>query len=117
MFSNHYHFVAASPSDAGSLKRALSKLHTLSAREVNRLDGASGRKVWHQFWDSRLSFERSYLARLNYVHQNPARHRLVTNASAYRWCSAARFEAEAEPGFRRTVLAMPIDELSVEDDF
>ncbi len=117
VMANHYHFIATSPEDAGTLKRALSKLHTLTARQVNRLDGVSGRKVWHQYWDTRLSFERSYLARLNYVNQNPVRHRIVTSASAYRWCSAAKFEAEAESGFRKTVSAMPIDQLEVNDDF
>jgi putative transposase len=117
VMSNHYHFVAQSPDDPGTLKRMLGKLHTLSAKELNAADGTAGRKVWHQYWDTRITYERSYLARLNYVHQNPVHHRIVTHAALYPWCSAARFEAEALPGFRRTVNALPIDGLSVADDF
>ena len=117
VFSNHYHFVAASPADPGNLRRMLSKLHTLTARTINQQDATPGRKVWHQFWDTRLTFERSYLARLNYVHQNPVRHRVVNSATTYRWCSAASFETEGDPAFRRTVAALPIDQLEVPDNF
>ena len=35
---------------------------------------------------------KSYLARLNYVHQNPVKHGLVRVANQYRWCSAAWLE-------------------------
>jgi putative transposase len=117
VLANHYHFVALSPEDPKSLTRMLNKLHASSAKVVNALDGTPGRKVWHQFWDTRLTYERSYLARLNYVHQNPVHHRLVTNATAYPWCSAAKFEVEAPVSFQRTVAVMPMDQLSVEDDF
>ena len=117
VFPNHYHFVGCSPEDVTSLSRLVGKLHTLTAREINQHDGTPCRKVWHQFWETRLTFEHSYLARLRYVHQNPVHHRIATDATSYRWCSAAKFEADAEPAFRRTVAAMPMDQLSVLDDF
>jgi putative transposase len=117
VLSNHYHFVARSPEDPTTLKRMLSKLHTLTAKAVNLEDETPGRKVWHQYWDTRLTFERSYLARLNYVHQNPVHHRVVTHATEYPWCSARQFEAEAPIAFQRTVGAMPINEISISDDF
>ena len=117
VLANHYHFVALSPEDPKSLTRMLNKLHVTSAKAVNAMDASSGRKVWHQFWDTRLTYERSYLARLNYVHQNPVHHRVVMNATAYPWCSAGKFESEAPRAFQRTVAAMPIDKLNVVDDF
>ena len=117
VMSNHYHFVASSPDNPASLRRMLSKLHTLTAKIVNAQNSTPGRKVWHQFWDTRLTFERSYLARLNYVHQNPVHHRLVTQATAYPWCSAARFESEAELSFQKIVASMPTNEISVVDDY
>ena len=45
MLSNHYHFVARSPEDPATLKRVVSKLHMLTAKEVNRLDGTPGRSA------------------------------------------------------------------------
>jgi putative transposase len=55
------------------------------------------RKVWHNFWDTRLMYEKSYLARLNYTHQNAVTHRLVPVANQYPWRSAAWFERTAAP--------------------
>lgn len=74
VLSNHYHFIAASPDDPGTLRRFLAKLHMTTAKQLNEWDGIQGRKVWYQFWDSHITFERSYLARLNYGHHNPVHH-------------------------------------------
>jgi putative transposase len=117
VLANHYHFIALSPDDPASLRRVLNKLHTTTAKAVNELDVTPGRKVWHEFWDTHLTFERSYLARLHYVNHNPVHHRLVPVASQYRWCSADHFERVASPSFQRTVASMPIDKVEVQDDF
>ena len=106
VFSNHYHFIAHSPAtaaDASSLSQMLGVLHTKSTRWVNRLDQAPNRKVWYNFWETRLTFQRSYLARLNYVHQNPVKHGLVPVANQYPWCSAAWFERVASPAQVRSI--------------
>ncbi len=62
VFSNHYHFIAQSPADAKTLKPMIQRLHSQTAREVNRLDGVTGRQVWFQYWDTCLTFEKSYYA-------------------------------------------------------
>ncbi|HEV2224220.1 MAG TPA: transposase, partial [Candidatus Acidoferrales bacterium] len=73
VFPNHYHFIAISPKKAATLPRFISHLHTFTAKEINRDDEAPGRKVWFQYWDSRITYQRSYLARLSYVHSNAVR--------------------------------------------
>jgi len=117
VFSNHYHFVGATLQAPSRLKEFLTELHANSAREVNRLDETPDRQVWHNFWDKRLTFEKSYLARLNYVHQNPVMHRLVPVANQYRWCSAAWFERTAKPAQVKTIYSFKTDALKVSDDF
>jgi putative transposase len=120
VFSNHYHFVAHSPldgTDATSLRTFLSRLHTQTAIKMNKHDGTPGRKVWYNFWDSRLTYEKSYLARLHYVHANPVKHKLVLMANEYPWCSAAWFERTASPAMVKTIYSFKIDELKVLDDF
>ncbi|MCI0539875.1 MAG: transposase [Verrucomicrobiales bacterium] len=77
VFSNHYHFVAKSPrteADATSLSRMLGELHTKTAIWINRLDQTPGRQVWHNFWETKLTYQKSYLARLHYTHQNAVKH-------------------------------------------
>ncbi len=95
VFSNHYHFVGHSPADPATLSSMLGKLHERTAKWVNRLDRMEGRKVWHNFWETRLTHEKSYFARLNYVHQNAVRHGLALTADAYPWCSAGWFQRSA----------------------
>jgi putative transposase len=117
VMSNHYHFVAFSPDNAGNLTLLISKLHMLTAKQINLMDDAAGRKVWFQYWDSRITYEKSYLARLNYVHNNPVHHGIVDDAVKYPWCSAAWFEREAEESFLKTVSGFKTDRLSIRDDF
>jgi len=120
MFSNHYHFVAHSPeedSTAESLPRMLNQLHKKTSNWVNRLDGAMGRTVWHNYWDTQLTYQRSYLARLNYVHQNAVRHGLVPVAQQYPWCSARWFERSATPAQIKSVYRFKIDQVKVYDEF
>ncbi len=120
VFSHHYHFVGHSPADQGdatNLPRMLGLLHEKTAKWVDRLDAAPGRKVWHNYWDTRLTYQKSYFARLNYVHQNPVKHGLVGEANQYPWCSAAWFERTATPAQVKTIYALPTNRLNVLDDF
>ena len=117
VLSNHYHIVSVSPSDASSLHKLIRHLHSVTAIEINRSDGTPGRKVWHSFWDTHLTYQKSYLARLNYVHNNPVKHGLVENAEQYPWCSAGWFARTAEASFYRTVTSFGADHLNVTDDF
>jgi putative transposase len=120
VFSNHYHFVGHSPADAPdatSLPAMLSTLHVKTAGWVNKLDGRHGRQVWFNFRDTKLTHQRSYLARLNYVHQNAVKHGLVSVASQYPWCSAGWLERTASPAMVKSIYRFKTDRVSVEDDF
>ena len=120
VFSNHYHFVAKSPRvepDASSLSQMLGILHTKTARWVNRLDRAPSRKVWHNFWETKLTYQKSYLVRLNYTHQNAVKHGLVPVANQYPWCSAAWFERTASMSMVRSIYRFKTERLDVGDDF
>src|SRR5262249_11539503 len=99
------------------LNEFLGHVHSATATDVNGRDATPGRQVWYNFWETRLTYERSYLARLNYVHQNAVRHGLVRVAYQYRWCSAAWFERTARPAEVKTIYGFKIDQLRVLDDF
>jgi putative transposase len=117
VFANHYHFVARSLPEALDLKHLLSELHSNTARQLNQMDGAMGRNVWFNFWDTQLTYQRSYLARLNYVHQNAVKHGLVAVANQYPWCSAAWFERTATPATVKTIYSFKTDKLQIRDDY
>jgi len=117
VFSNHYHFVARGNQNSTNLGQFLNQFHYDSATELNRCDGQAGRKIWHNFWDTKLTHQYSYLARLNYVHQNAVKHGLVPLANQYRWCSAAWFERVASAAQVKTIYSFKIDKVNVYDDF
>lgn len=117
ILSNHYHLIISSPDDPSTLNRMVSKIHTLSASEINVCDHQPGRRVWFQFFDSHITFVNSYLARLNYVHNNPVHHGIVAHAENYPWCSAGWFARTARPAFRKTVLGFKTDSIRVADAF
>ncbi|MEJ5347021.1 MAG: transposase [Chloroflexus sp.] len=113
IFSNHYHFIAQSPEDSSSLKSLIQRFHSQTARAINVLDGSKGRKVWFQYWDTCLTYEQSYLARLNYVHNNPVKHGLVASAEQYPFCSATWFNERAPGALRRKLATIPYDNIDV----
>ncbi len=120
IFSNHYHFVGHSPPEtptAESLSKMLSLLHQKTAIWINKRDNARDRKIWHNFWETRLTLRQSFLARLNYVHQNPVKHGLVPVANQYPWCSAAWFERSAAPSIVKSVYRFKTDQVRVLDEF
>ena len=120
VFSNHYHFVGHSPPNAEtaeSLRLMLAKLHERTAKWVNKLDGVRGRKVWHNYRETRLTFEKSYFARLSYTHRNAVRHGLVPVANQYPWCSAAWFERVASAARVKTLYAFGEERIRIPDDF
>ena len=117
VFPNHYHFVARGCPTSADLRKLITHLHAETSRLVNRADAATGRKVWFNFWDTKLTFETSYLARLNYVHQNAVKHGVVRVANQYRWCSAAWFERVVTPSMVQAIYGFKTEEVQVQDDF
>jgi putative transposase len=116
-FSNHYHIVGTSPKTANPFHALTKRVHMKTGHYANNLDEAPGRQVWYRSWDTLITYEKSYLARLAYVHQNAVRHGLVQTAEDYPYCSAPWFFKTAPKAFRDTVLGFKIDRVNVFDDF
>ena len=117
LFANHYHFLAYSPNNPNSLKTFVTHLHSTSARNINQKYGTTGRMIWYQYWDSHITFPKSYYARLNYVMQNPVKHKLVTLAEEYPWCSAYWFSQNASLQHQKTVKSFKINHVQILDEF
>jgi len=117
VFPNHYHIVALSPEKPASLRAFLQHLHSVTAIEINRADRCPGRKVWFEYWDTHIRNQKSFYARLSYVHNNAVRHGIVKAASNYAWCSAGWLERRASRAFYRTVMDFPHSRVVVKDDY
>jgi putative transposase len=117
IFPNHNHFVATCSERAETLREFVGHLHYITAKKINLEDRAGKCKVWFQYWESHLSYQRSYFARLNYVHTNAVRHGLVRKAEQYEWCSAGWFQRKAKKSFYHTVMRFPSNRVNVMDDY
>ena len=117
VLSNHYHLVAHSPPTGGeTLGRFLQHLHSVTTKEVNRLDRTPGRnRLWHNFRETHLTLQRGYLARLNYTHNNAAHHGLVAEGWQWKWCSAEAFEQAVTPAWANTVKSFKFDQIARAD--
>ena len=115
IFANHYHLIGFSKQD-GDVQKLNNKIHGVSARKLNVLDEQQGRKVLFQMRDTRLTFENTYLARLKYVHNNPAKHGFGSPLN-YPFCSAHWFETKGDRAFVETVKSFKIDQLEIDDEF
>jgi len=117
VLSNHYHFIAASPADAATLRNSSANFTAKPLGSLIAGTKRTGGRSGSSFWDSHITFERSYLARLKYVHHNPAVHGVVPVAENYKWCSAAWFAQTAPAALVNTVNSFKIDQVNVPDDF
>ena len=117
VFPNHYHFVGALVGPPGSLLAFVRELHSRTAIALNRYDATPERNVWYNYWDTRLTHQRSYFARLNYVHQNPVKHGLVAVARNYPYGSAEWLERTATLAQVQTIYSFKTDRVRVIDDF
>lgn len=117
VLDNHYHFIAQAPDNSTNLRKILQQTHSITAIQFNRWDNTSGRQVWQNYWDTCITYEKSYLARLRYVHENPIKHGLVDNAIDYPFCSYKWFREQGDNDFKEQVVNQPIDKVNLFDDF
>jgi putative transposase len=117
ILNNHYHFIAQAPEDASSLGKLIQQIHSITAIHINKWDQAPGRQVWFNYWDTCLTYEKSYFARLHYVHMNPVKHELVDDPMEYPYCSYGWFIENADGNLKDQVLNQPINKVKVFDDF
>jgi len=76
ILDNHYHILIRS--HAGThLPQIVRRLHGRTSHDLNELDGAHGRQVWHNYWDTCIRGEIDFWTRFNYIHNNPVKHGYV----------------------------------------
>jgi REP-associated tyrosine transposase len=117
ILENHYHFIACAPENALTLENLIRQLHSKTTVELNKLDKSLGRKVWHNYWDTCITHEKSYYARMHYIHINPVKHGLVENAEDYPLSSYRWFLDKVDETFLNTVMNQPVDRVDIFDDF
>ena len=86
ILDNHYHLLLKT-SRGKDLSRFFGQLHGSTSHQINLLDGAAGRHVWHNYWDTCIRDDVGFWTRFNYVHYNPVKHGYVRDAEGWAFSS------------------------------
>ena len=97
ILDNHYHLMVQAGKGEALLPEIMRGIHRFTAVWLNKYDNEQKRKVWYNYWDSCITYEISYFARLNYIWYNPVKHGYCQNAEDYVYGSFHyRYQKERE---------------------
>ncbi len=118
LLNNHYHIMAQAPENADTLANVINNFHKFSANWIKKhmpLNPGS-EKIWHNYWDTCITYENSYFARINYIWFNPVKHKYVLQPQEWRFGSYA---ARTKAGYDKEdiIKKYPFNDLSIKDDF
>ncbi len=118
LLDNHYHLMADAPEDASTLSRVIKNFHQFSALwlKKNTADFKNIHKIWYNYWDKCITYEKSYFVRINYIWFNPVKHGYVEDAKLWKFGSFYQRSKEWRD-VKGIVEKFPFDKISVEDDF
>lgn len=118
LLNNHYHIMADAPEKAETLSQVINNFHKFSAIWIkkNVLLDIDPERIWYNYWDTCITYENSYFARINYIWFNAVKHRYVKEAAEWRFGSFYN-RAKEWRKVERIVEQYPWDRVKVKDDF
>jgi putative transposase len=93
IFPNHYHLLIRTAAIRDLIAR-LGKFHGSSSFRRNGEDHQRGWKVWYRCIEHPIRSDRHFYATLNYIHNNPVKHRYVEKWLDWPYSSAANYLVE-----------------------
>ncbi len=119
ILDNHYHIMVNGPGNEIFLSKFIAEYHKFTAlfMKKNYAELAKLPKVFNNYWDTCITYERSYFARLNYLYNNPVKHGYVRKAHDYEWGSFFIRYNEDELSIDKLLNQFPCDTVNIEDDF
>jgi len=117
ILTNHYHLLVHAPENNVSLSKSINNIHRYTAHKINQINKKSGMKIWWNYWDTCLTYEKSYYARLNYIHFNPVKHGYVDDPKKWKFSSYNEFCELDYPEAKKVEKEFPFDRVKVYDNF
>lgn len=145
ILNHHYHLMVEAPLKADTLSDIIRDVHSFTAlwikkninlksKEymecINRVDAStdplgtlhnsSQTKLFHNYWDTGVTYENSYYARLNYIWHNPVKHGYVEDSANWKFGSYYYRQQNSEDNtgkLNKIIKNYPCDEVNVNDLF
>jgi putative transposase len=119
ILDNHYHLMLMAPENAETLSKLIGNVHRYSAIWLNKNVPVpqSYDKIWHNYMDTCITYEKSYFARLNYIWYNPVKHGYAEKPESWKYGSYFdRFKNEKEYLIRINK-NYPCDKVKIDDEY
>ncbi len=118
ILDNHIHLMVNSPENAETLSDVMTNFHRFTANWLSRKQIKKvGEKYFHNYWDTCITYEKSYFCRLNYIWYNPVKHGYVDSPEKWKFGSYYfRFKDDNDEMIK-IFEKYPFDKLEIKDDF
>ena len=118
ILNNHIHIMLNSPENATTLPKLMNNFYKftanwLSKHGIKKIDI----KYFHNYWDTCITYEKSYYARLNYIWFNPVKHGYVDSPEKWKFGSYFfRYRHEIKD-IKLLMEKYPFDKVKIYDEF
>jgi len=119
ILDNHYHIMLDAPEGALNLSELVAEYHKFTAMIIKKdtQEAVTSKRIFNNYWDTCITYEKSYYARLNYLYNNPVKHGYVPHAQDYKWGSFYfRYRSDYKY-IEKLIKEFPCDKISINDDF
>lgn len=117
ILDDHYHLMLQASDDGRkTIADVMNNFHKFSSMWIrkNYPEFKKEKRIFCNYWDTCITYERSYYARLNYLYHNPVKHGYVEKAEDYPFGSYyARMKIE-RLYLERLKKKYPFDKLDLE---
>ena len=118
ILDNHIHIMINAPKDSKTLSTVMNNFHRFTANWLSTHNIKKVKdKYFHNYWDTCITYEKSYFARLNYIWFNPVKHGYVENPEEWKYGSYYnRYQIELKE-MENQIDKYPFNKLNIDDDF
>jgi putative transposase len=108
-----------SPQDSSKLGSIIKDVHKFNALWIKKnVQFSKNEKIiWYNYWDTCITYEKSYYSRLNYIWYNPVKHGYVENSED--WMHGSYYyRVKSEKEYLYAInRKYPFDRLKIDDDY
>jgi putative transposase len=88
ILDNHYHIMLNSPENASTLSNLINSVHQSVAYWLkSRQKELKENRIFYNYWDTCITYEKSYYSRISYIFMNPVKHGYTEDPADYKWSS------------------------------
>jgi len=119
ILDNHYHLMLTSPGKSLNLAKMMGDVHRFTSLRLKNHypELKSEKKIFHNYWDTCITYDGSYLSRLNYILLNPVKHGYVEHPNDYPWSSYRSRYREDKELLELMIDRFPCGKVNVVDEF